>query len=88
MSRNQYRAARSPQQPAERGGPHGFVDAFRPLNGIRSDRPIQERCPAADAGVVTGLDLTIAVLVVFAALAAPLLLGAGAVSLWRALRTS
>src|SRR5438067_576205 len=36
MSRNQYRAARAPQQPAERGGPHGFVDAFRPLNGIRS----------------------------------------------------
>ena len=64
------------------------VLAFRSLNASRSDRPIQERCPAADAGVVTGLDLTIAVLVVFAALAAPLLLGAGAVSLWRALRTS
>ena len=51
-------------------------------------RPIQERCPAADAGVVAGLALTLAVLVVFTALAATLLLGAGAVSLWRALRTS
>ena len=49
---------------------------------------MQERCPAADAGVVAGLALTLAVLVVFAALAAPLRLGAGAVSLWRALRTS
>jgi hypothetical protein len=39
---------------------------------------MQERCPAADAGVVAGLALTLAVLVVFAAL----------VSLWRALRTS
>jgi len=49
---------------------------------------MQERGPAADAGLVTGLDLAVAVLVVFAALATPLLLGAGAASLWRALRTS